>query len=88
MPRIENSYCAKSSNNTRVDFGNVTVWFSYVTPVAFQVGHNDIVVHENDWGRTTGKHLNAIEPDHSKRVDHDTFCKLWNEQASIAPLSV
>ena len=39
----------------------VTVWFSYKTPVAFQVGFGDCVVRQNTWGPTTGKHINAID---------------------------
>lgn len=37
-----------------------SLWFSYKTLVAFAV--NDMrVVRENDWGTTTGKHLNHID---------------------------
>ena len=46
-----------------------TVWiphvgwfhFSYRTLVAFQKEGCKQVVRENDWGPTTGKHLNAID---------------------------
>ena len=37
------------------------VWYSYRTPVAFRVPGGSVVVRENDWGQTTGKHLNAID---------------------------
>jgi len=36
-------------------------WFSYNTLVAFEKGCESIVVRQNDWGTTTGKHLNAID---------------------------
>lgn len=54
-------------NALRVTVGSLTVYFSYRTPVAFHVfGHNP-VVRENDWGPTTGKHLNWI--DGGKKLD-------------------
>ena len=36
-------------------------WFSYKTLVAFQKWDDRLVVRQNDWGTTTGKHLNAID---------------------------
>jgi hypothetical protein len=48
-------------NTIRLDLGDLTLWFSYQTVVAFQVGFDEKVVSENDWGPTTGKHLNAID---------------------------
>jgi len=44
-----------------VDVGPVRVWFSYRTPVAFQVDGHSRVVRQNDWSTTTGKHLNWID---------------------------
>jgi hypothetical protein len=40
--------------------GNV-FWFSYSTLVAFKPCGGPLIVRENDWGPTTGKHLNAID---------------------------
>lgn len=85
LPKI-NSYCRYSSDNYGahclcVEINDVTVWFSYKTPIAFQVGCNPRVVHQNDWKTTTGKHLNAIDGgDKKNRVDGATFEKLWAEQ--------
>lgn len=42
----------------------ITVWFSYQTPVAFRcAGYQNgaLFIRENDWGPTTGKHLNWID---------------------------
>ena len=36
-------------------------WFSYKTLVAFRGPSGKRFVHTNDWGPTTGKHLNAID---------------------------
>lgn len=49
------------SNLTIVHFGDLTLWFSYKTLVAFQRGDMRPMVRENDWGPTTGKHLNMID---------------------------
>jgi len=47
-------------------FGNsVALYFSYETIVAV-----DGVVSVNDWSKTTGKLLNDLEPDKSRRVQH------------------
>lgn len=51
-----------------VDVGNLTLYFSYKTVVAFSDGYNKTVVSENNWGPTTGKHLNAIDDGNKKRT--------------------
>jgi len=53
--------------------GNV-FWFSYKTLVAFRGPDGRRVVRQNDWGPTTGKHLNAIDGgDKKSRVDSAAF---------------
>ena len=51
------------------------VYFSYKTPVAFRSFKDGLRIRENDWGPTTGKHLNAIDPDKSRRISGDQFEK-------------
>jgi len=51
-------------NNGKV----VHIIFSYETAVACNG-----VVRQNDWSVTTGKLLNELQPDKSKRVDGKTF---------------
>lgn len=41
--------------------GGIDVYFSYRTPVAFRAPGFGLVVRKNDWGATTGKHLNWID---------------------------
>ena len=55
---------------------NNDYYFSYETLIAFRSNKTGLVVMENYWGTTTGKHLNWINRDHSTRVDGDTFEKL------------
>lgn len=50
------------------------IYFSYETPIA--VVHDSLMlVRQNDWGVTTGKHLNHISPDKGLRVPGDVFEK-------------
>lgn len=56
----------------RFDTPRGSVWFSYHTPVAFRV-NGAIVCRQNDWGPTTGKHLNWIEPNKAKRISGAEF---------------
>ncbi len=57
--------------------GSLEVWFSYQTPVAFRTAHTGLVIRENDWAQTTGKHLNAIDPDHKRRISGEEFEERW-----------
>jgi len=60
-------------NATKVNIGKITLWFSYDDLVAFQVDDKPLVIRENDWGTTTGKHLNAICHDKSRRISAAEF---------------
>ena len=60
-------------NALRADIGTLSIWFSYKTPVAFRDLGSGLVCRENDWKQTTGKHLNAIEPDKRKRIPGPAF---------------
>lgn len=59
-------------NFTRVDVGDLTVWFSYESPIAYRDRHG-LVIRENSWGPTTGKHLNAVHPDKGRRIPSAEF---------------
>ena len=82
LPRW-NIYCQNTTGINALLFyiGELNVWYSYKAPVAFQKGFGTkLVVRENHWGPTTGKHLNAIDGgDKSTRVDSETFEKLLQE---------
>ncbi len=69
----------RDNQASRVDFGFVSVWFSYETAIAFQFEGRPIVVAENIWSKTTGKHLNSIDPEKKCRVDYETFQRLWRD---------
>lgn len=63
-------------NNSGFSVDGVNYYFSYFTLVAFSSDKTGLVCRRNVWGQTTGKHLNWIEPDHSKRVEAEEFNKL------------
>ena len=52
---------------------SVQVVYSYKTPIAYQVGYSKIVTRRNDWGPTTGKHLNWCDDDKANRIDGQVF---------------
>lgn len=66
-------------NAREVSIGPLRLWFSYNTLVAFYLRGvtPTVVCRQNDWSMTTGKHLNAIEPEHSLRVSEAEFYKQW-----------
>lgn len=83
-PTIEIRRTEAGEKLTRVYFGNVVVWFSYETPVAFHVPGQKRVVSENVWNTTTGKHINAI-PGSTPRTEHTEFVRLFDAmQAKVA----
>jgi hypothetical protein len=56
------------------------VYFSYKTPVAFRTAKTGLVVRQNDWGPTTGKHLNWIDGGRKDtRINGQTFEKMLSE---------
>jgi hypothetical protein len=93
LPKI-NSYGNYSSDNygvnsLRVDVGPLAIWFSYQTPVAFQLDGKMRVVRQNQWGPTTGKHLNWIDGGSRKdRVSSEEFERKFNEVLQQCGLAV
>ena len=62
-----------------------TLWFSYRTVIAFQRGFGPIIVRQNDWSNTTGKHLNYIDGGgveaKRRRLPGDAFLAAMNNPA-------
>ena len=71
----------KSFNNklTKIELTNaISLWISYETVVAFYDGY-DLVVCDNIWGPTTGKHLNSIDGGNkASRVSYKEFNERLN----------
>ena len=60
-------------NFHRVFVDDFCFWFSYETIVAYKSPNGQTVCSANKWTKTTGKHLNEIEPDKTKRLKADKF---------------
>lgn len=84
LPTI-NSYGNYSSSNygahcLRVSFSGLDIYYSYNTVIAFRTLKTGLIVSSNQWGITTGKHLNAIDGgDKKSRYDRETFEAKLNE---------
>lgn len=50
-----------SPNLTEVSIGLIDYYFSYETCVAARLPGMGLVVSQNVWSKTTGKHLNTID---------------------------
>lgn len=76
LPRIRNygQYASDNygANSLMMSFEDFDIYFSYETIVAFRDA-NGLTIRENDWSTTTGKHLNWIDDDKSKRIKGEEF---------------
>lgn len=81
MPTIKCYHKPSGKNAMRIDLGQTTVWFSYKTLIAFVIHGGPEVIRENQWGNTTGRHLNAIDGGSTEakaaRVSAKRFKELW-----------
>jgi hypothetical protein len=68
-----------------IDVGKYCFYFSYQTCVAFyDAEQGGLVVSENIWGTTTGKHLNWIQDNKKLRINNSEFeMKLKNIESKI-----
>lgn len=65
-------------NKNIVYLGQLTLYFSYETIVAYSHPSIGLICCENSWSTTTGKFLNEICPDKKKRLKADEFEKELN----------
>jgi hypothetical protein len=72
--QVSISHPTDRPNFSRVDVGELTIWFSYRTPIAFHTDDAGTVVRENDWNNTTGRHLNFVDyGDKKSRISGSDF---------------
>ena len=58
----------------------IKVYYSYVTPVAFETANGNLHVSKNVWSVTTGRHLTWIDGgNHNNRIEHGEFKKLLDK---------
>ena len=54
-------------------------YFSYTTLIAFYTPKSGLVIRDNVWGPTTGKHLNWINEDKTIRKTSEEFNELYKK---------
>jgi len=68
---------AIKTNLRTVTLGDVTVWFSYETPIAVLAPALGTVVRQNEWTGITGGHMSLIDGGtaeaRKKRVSKEAF---------------
>lgn len=64
-------------NFSIVEIGNGKLWlaFSYSTPIGFfSMGMGGCAISKNEWGPTTGKHINYLKAHYlHKQLERDEF---------------
>ena len=75
-------------NKNKVRIGNLVLYFSYETIVAYEYPSQGTQVCENVWSKTTGKLLNELEPDKSKRISHPIFETNLGEVMRVCNLTI
>jgi hypothetical protein len=75
IPHVE----VRKNNTLRVYLKECTIEYSYQEPIAFKFTRMPWVVHKNQWGTTTGRHINAIEADKRKHVSREAFKAIWKD---------
>ena len=66
-------------NKNIVYIGDLALYFSYETIVAFSTPDAGLVCRQNNWSTTTGKFLNEICPDKKARIKGKDFEELLDE---------
>ena len=80
MVRLRNMNENGAKNYNMVEIGYLEIYFSYETCVGFRTSKTGLVVSENIWGSTTGKHLNWLDGGRKEsRVPIDEFEKQLKE---------
>jgi len=65
------------AHTMQITVGDMTIYFSYQTPIAFRAPGVGYVVSENVWSRTTGKHFGMLPGNRSDRVPNEKFNELY-----------
>ncbi len=74
------SALGRGNNGKWIEIGELELFVSYNTVIAFRTPKTGLVARENDWSTTTGGHMSAV-PGNSKedRISGSEFEKRYNE---------
>lgn len=70
------------AHTRKIEMGTIELYYSYETIVAYCDAQDGLICTVNQWGVTTGKHLNWIQPDKKSRLPADKFNEML--KAAIA----
>lgn len=82
LPKIKE--LTSTGKFVQVVVGQLTVWFSYENPIAFQVQGKPLIVSENQWNASTAYHLAELDPENKFRVPAQQFEQFYFEQTKAA----
>lgn len=69
----------ESPTQHTVSIGDLDLYFSYETVVAFETTGLGLIVSENIWSPTTGKHINVIAGKNYPRSPREKFEEMLKE---------
>jgi hypothetical protein len=68
------NYKSENYGSSRaVRIGDLTLYFSYKTIVAFRESGHSLKIVKNMWSTTTGRHLNCLDRDKERRLEYSEF---------------
>ena len=71
---ILTKYYNKGDKAVKAELENAIIYFSYDTVIAvYDKKLETLTITENIWGQTTGRHLNVIDKDITKRVPYSVL---------------
>lgn len=60
MDNFDMSPLGRGNNGKYIEIGNIEIFVSYGTVIAYRTPEAGLVARENDWSNTTGQHMSAI----------------------------
>ena len=77
---VKHKKIASNFYEVKIDLPEIylALYFSYETIIAYRYG-NQLQVCENVWSRTTGEHLNYLNPIEKKRLPFEVFNSKLNQ---------
>ena len=60
MNNFSMSNLGRGNNGKHIEIGNIEIFVSYSTVIAYRTPNEGLVARENDWSTTTGQHMNAV----------------------------
>lgn len=73
-----------AANFRTVELGDTTIWFSYSEAIAFRIGGNLPVIRQNEWTRTTAKHIGMVPGSKGRTpLDSELFLSLLGATLAV-----